>query len=100
MLRIARNAPIVEPITATQVLNDTSSRGLVGDAALPRGASGPDATGAGVGGTKAVALDMSLAPGLALCRWEPRPTFLAAAGRSAVGLKRDGSSPGCAARSW
>jgi len=73
---------------------------LVGDAALPRGASGPDATGAGVGGTKAVALDMSLAPGLAWCRWKPRPTFLAAAGRSAVGLKRDGSSPGCAARSW
>ena len=82
ILRMARNAPIVEPTTATQVLSDTCSR-----AGSP---GAPCATGAAR--TRAAVLDMRhCAAQPAWYRWKPPPTFPAATDRSAAGSNQGGS---------
>src|ERR1700685_1434687 len=96
MLRMARNAPIVEPITATHVLNDARSAAGAGVCTLsPWG--GTPLTAAteervAVGGTSQLnapqwdrsSRSMPLSPSAGY-RWMPPRTFPGVAGRSKAG---------------
>src|SRR5882757_3535719 len=105
---MARNAPIVEPTTATQVLYDTCSAAGAATLALPRsiGAAGTRADAVDMRGSALNALlaDRRTLPKPSLrslgCRWMPRRTFRVEAGRAAAGGNQDESLPGCAGRSW
>src|SRR5882672_10662809 len=104
MLRMARNAPIVEPTTATQVLYDTCSAAGAVTLALPC-SIGAARTRADAVDMRRSALNAPLAhrrglspPSLRFdgCRWMLRRTFRVADGRAAVGGIQDESLPGCA----
>src|SRR5271154_2610404 len=111
MLRMARTAPIVEPMTATHVLNDARSAVGAGACTLCPWGGTPltEATGerVAVGGTSqlnapqsdrsARSMPLSRSTGY---RWMPPRTFPGVVDRSRAGADRGGSLQECAARSW